>query len=563
MHRKFRILALCLLWAGVLAATKASAQAPVASSTSFDPALAAEFDSYVDHALDVFGVPGAAVALIAGGEVVHVQAFGVRGGRRSQPVDLDTRFMVGSVSKSMTATLAATLVDARLLDWDTPASRLLPGFELATPAYTPLVRIRELLSHSTGVARYDTALFMNAHTPLELVSAVSRYPLSGPPRQVWDYQNQVFALGGFAVVHAAGYRYADRSLAVGYTRLMHDRVFGPLGMTRTTPSFDVATGERDHALPHTFDPLLETVAEVPLGFERFATPIAPAGAIWSSIRDMARYAVMQAREGLTAQGRRVVSEASLLQTHTAQIAVTDDVGYGFGWLVADAGGLKVVTHDGGTSGFTSRVLILPDLDMGIVILTNRWGAGAFQNAVQQYAMDLLLGSGSSDDSQAIAQEQTLRTELIGVAAATAPVTRASVAAYLGDYEFGVSVRYRNSELIVKTDFGEFPLRAVPGLDGVYLAIHNVGALLAAQFTSDERGRVTLTVGLPDVENQRLLQPFTVEKRERVWPGGPCRDGAGDLARLRELLKARGASVPKLERPFDANAVRDVRRHFHH
>ncbi|HKO48615.1 MAG TPA: serine hydrolase domain-containing protein, partial [Polyangiaceae bacterium] len=458
MRRKFHLLGLCLVWTGIFGAASASAQTPVASSTSFDPALAAEFDSYVGNALQVFGVPGAAVALVAGGEVVHARAFGVRGGHRTQPVDLDTRFMIGSVSKSMTATLAATLVDARSLDWDTKATQLLPGFALATPEYTPLVRIRELLSHSSGVARYDTALFMNALTPLEMVSAVRQYPLSGPPRQAWDYQNQVFALGGFALAHAAGYRYADRSLEFGYTRLMHDRVFGPLGMARTTPSFELATTERDHALPHTFDPLLDNVVEVPLGFERFATPIAPSGAIWSSIRDMARYAVMQAREGVTAEGRRVVSEASLLETHTAQIAISSDLGYGFGWLVANDNGLKIIAHDGGTSGFTSRVLILPDLDLGIVILTNRWGAGAFQNAVQQYAMDLLLGSGPSDDGPAIAQEQTLRAELISVAAATAPVTRASVAAYLGDYDSGASVRYRNSELILKTEFGEFPVR---------------------------------------------------------------------------------------------------------
>ncbi|HET7538748.1 MAG TPA: serine hydrolase domain-containing protein [Polyangiaceae bacterium] len=561
MRQRVQCLGLCFVLVGVFGGARASAQASLGNSPSFDPALAAEFDSYVDDALDVFGVPGAAVALIAGGEVVHEHACGVRGGREAQPVDLDTRFMIGSISKSMTATLAATLVDSRSLDWDTPAARLLPGFELSNPAYTPLVRIRELLSHSSGVARYDTALYMKALAPLELVSAVSRYPLSGQPRQTWDYQNQMFALGGFAAVHAAGYRYADRSLESGFAKLVHDRVFYPLGMARTTPDFDVAIAERDHASPHTFDPLLDGVVDVPLGFERFATPIAPGGAIWSSIRDMARYAVMQAREGLSADGRRVVSEASLLETHTAQVAVSADVGYGFGWLVADVNGLKVLTHDGGTSGFTSRVLILPDLDLGLVILTNRWGAGAFQNAVQDYALDLLLGNGASDDSQAIAEEQALRAQLVAVAAATAPVTRASVAAYLGEYELGASVRYRDSELILKTEFGEFPTRAVPGLDGVYLGVHNVGALMVGQFTTDERGQVTLTVGIPDIENERILQPFTLKKREHVRSGGPCRDSTRDLARLRELLHGRGASVPKLERPFDANAVRDVRRRF--
>jgi len=546
----------------MLAAGRANAQAPVASSPSLDVALATEFDSYVENALQVFEVPGAAVALIAGGQVVHEHAFGVRGGRSAQPVDLDTRFMIGSVSKSMTATLAATLVDTHSLDWDTKATQLLPGFELANSADTPLVRIRELLSHSSGVARYDAALYMKALSPLELVSAVAEYPLAGPPRRVWEYQNQMFTLGGFAAVHAAGYRYSDRSLEFGYAKLMNERVFGPLGMPRTTTSFDVAIAERDHALPHTFDPLLARVVEVPLGFERFATPIAPAGGIWSSIRDMARYAVMQASEGLTSEGKRLVSEASLLETHTAQIPVSENVGYGFGWLVAEANGVKIITHDGGTSGFTSRVLILPDLDMGIVILSNRWGAGAFQNAVQQYALDLLLGSGASDDSQSIAQEEALRAQLIELATLTAPVTRDSVAAYLGEYQPGASVRYRDSELILRSEFGEFPLRAVPGLEGIYLGIHNVGALIAAQFTSDERGQITLTVGIPDVENQRIVQAVTLEKKDRAHLAGRCRDGARDLARLRELFHARGATVPKLEHPFDPNAVRDVRRHFH-
>lgn len=559
MRRKFYALGCGFVLARALVAQPAEAQAPSAGS-GFDDALGAELDSYVENALDVFGVPGAAVALIAGGQVVHEHAFGVRGGPHGKRVDLDTRFMIGSVSKSMTATMAATLVDARSLDWDTPVTRLLPAFELSNPAYAPLVRVRELLSHSSGVARYDTPLFVKAFSPLELVSAVRQYPLSAAPRQSWDYQNQMFALGGFALARAAGFRASDRSLRLGYAELMQARLFSPLGMARTTLSFDVAVSERDHALPHTFDPLLERVVEVPIGLERFATTVAPAGAIWSSIRDMARYAIMQAREGMTAEGRRVVSDTALLETHAAQIAVTNEVGYGFGWLIADANGVKVITHDGGTAGFTSRVLILPDLDLGLVILANRSAAGAFQNAVQQYALDLLLGSASSDDSQALADERALRESLVGLAALTTPVASDSVAKYLGDYELGVSVRYQGSELRLKTELGEFPLRSIPGFDGVYLGVHNVGALLATEFETDERGQVTLTIGVPDLENERIAQPLTVKKRHRVRPVVSRRNATRDLPRLHELLRARGARLPERERPFDAHALRDVRRH---
>jgi CubicO group peptidase (beta-lactamase class C family) len=114
-------------------------------------ALQSELDSYVQSALVAFDVPAAAVAVLKDGKVAYRGAFGVRGARRTTPVDTRTLFMVGSITKSMTSTMVATLVDDKIVGWDAPVAPLLPTFALAQPEYESSVTLRHLLSHQSAV----------------------------------------------------------------------------------------------------------------------------------------------------------------------------------------------------------------------------------------------------------------------------------------------------------------------------------------------------------------------------------------------------------------------------
>ena len=140
------------------------------------------FEAYVAEAVDRLGVPGASVAVVKGGDVVYAQGFGVRELGGTDPVTPDTLMMIGSVTKSMTSTMAATVVDDGWLSWDTPLVDLLPDFAVADPDLTPRLTVADAFCACTGLARRDLELIFqfNDLTPERLLAQVAELPLTAP-----------------------------------------------------------------------------------------------------------------------------------------------------------------------------------------------------------------------------------------------------------------------------------------------------------------------------------------------------------------------------------------------
>jgi CubicO group peptidase (beta-lactamase class C family) len=173
--------ALLVLLSAPLSATAARQSTPAAGTPAslagvvplpLAGARLAEFESYVGSMLEKTGVPGAAVAVVQGGEVVYQQGFGVRALGGDAPVTPDTLMMVGSVTKPMTATMAATLVDNGKLAWDTLVVDLLPAFAVADPDLTRRLTVRDAFCACTGLPERDPELIFNAGslTPERLVA---------------------------------------------------------------------------------------------------------------------------------------------------------------------------------------------------------------------------------------------------------------------------------------------------------------------------------------------------------------------------------------------------------
>ncbi|HET9960446.1 MAG TPA: serine hydrolase domain-containing protein [Polyangiaceae bacterium] len=516
-----------LVAAFLLASASTSAQpadaqsgaAPAVSTTAsggFEEGLRAELDSYIQNALTEFDVPGAAVAILKDGKVAYRGAFGQRGDQHPAPVDSQTLFMIGSVTKSMTATMTGTLVDDGILSWDAPVKQYLPTFALAVPEYSESVTLRHLLSHQSGVSRRDIALFLAADRPLEMLQAVSTLPVHSAPGQSYEYQNQMYALSGLITARAAGARLTNQSLEKTYERLMQTRLFDRVGMPRTTLDFDRAMHSPNHAWPNEFSPLEGRVTHVQPSFENFATGVAAAGGVWSNIDDMARYALMQVSEGKNPEGRRVISEAALEETHT-QMVPGEQGGYGLGWGVALTPFGKLIQHSGGTAGFGCDVALSPEHDWGIVVLTNRASSTWFVQAVENYAASVLLGIERRDDAELLNAEAAFRAQISQLVALTVPASRAEVAQYLGAYEGGISVGLRGSDLIIRTSLGELQARPVPAYPGGFVMVGNVLSGAVAYFASDEAGNMTLTLGALATEGEEvsILQP---ETRAKLPPG---------------------------------------------
>ena len=197
----------------------------------------AEFESYIANMLARTHLPGAAVAVVQNGEVVYQQGFGVRELGESEPVTPQTLMMIGSITKPMTATMAATVVDAGDVAWDTPVVDLLPTFAVADPALTRRLSLRDAFCACTGLPQRDPEFLFNSATltPERLITSVRDFPLTAPLGEQFQYSNQMFGIGGYA---AGNGRSRGTDLFAAYLAAMRQRLLDPLGMTHSTFALD-------------------------------------------------------------------------------------------------------------------------------------------------------------------------------------------------------------------------------------------------------------------------------------------------------------------------------------
>lgn len=402
------------------------------------------FEAYVADTLHRTGVPGASIAVVQDGEVVFLQGFGVKELGGTDPVTPDTQLMIGSVTKSMTSTLAATLVDEGWLTWDTPLVELLPAFAVADPDLTSRLTIADAFCACTGLPRADPEALFNAHTltPDGLVAQVANLRLTAQFGELFQYSNQMYAVGGYALASAAGA--APNQLHEGYVRSMQEQFLNPLGMTRSTFSLDDVLASGDYALPHNAG-IDGQIERVPLLLELSVASGAPAGALWSSARDMARYLQMELDDGVAPDGTRIVSAENLARTRAARVAIPErpdlppvflDAAqhYAMGWFVGEWRGLELINHSGGVAGFSSEAAFLPEAGLGVVILTNDgWNGGLFSYAVEYRLYELLFDQPEEIDP---ILEQFLDQQVAGLAELQdrlRPVDPAVVTPFLGRY----------------------------------------------------------------------------------------------------------------------------------
>jgi CubicO group peptidase (beta-lactamase class C family) len=443
------------------------------------------FETYVVDAMNRLGVPGASVAVVQGGQITYAQGFGVKELSGAEPVTADTLMMVGSVTKSLTSTMAATLVDDGSLSWDTPVIDLLPGFAVADPQLTARLTVADAFCACTGLPPRDIELLFNVDTltPELMVASVAGLPLTAPFGETWQYSNQMYSVGGYAAASAAGD--APDDLYGGYVAAMHERILGPIGMDRSTFALADVLADGDYASGHATD-LDGRTGPFSLQFEeRYLRLVAPAGALWSSAREMARYLQTQMADGVAPDGTRVVSVENLGQTWAPRVAIAAPPGlspalaessqyYGMGWLVGTYKGQPLINHSGGTGGFISAVAFLPEADLGIVILSNGGpGAVAFYPGVQNRLFELLFDQPSEFDALLGPVMEAQSAQLAQIRDQFRPVDPTAVAPWLGRYAnptLGeVTLSLRDGELILDTGGARSELRAVADEAGQVVA----------------------------------------------------------------------------------------------
>jgi CubicO group peptidase (beta-lactamase class C family) len=369
------------------------------------------FDQFVEEARAMAKVPGVAIAVVHGGKVVLERGYGVRTLGKRGAVTPSTRFMIGSTTKPLTTLLMARLIDDGKFGWETPVTEVLAGFALGDAATTKSLTMKHTVCACTGMPRQDLEWifeFAGWDPERRIASMAAMKPTTGFG-ETFQYSNLMVSAGGYGAARAFD---ARKKLGPAYDAAMQKLVLGPLGMRDTT--FDYGKAQRgDAARPHARALSLDYQL-IDLDLDRSIVPVRPAGAAWSTARDLARYVQLELGKGVLPGGKRLVSEENLLRRRQVEVKVTDDMSYGLGLFVEKAHEVSVLGHGGNTFGYTSDLFFLPDHDVGVVVLTNGGQANAFRSAVRRRFLEVIFhGKAEARDDLAAAvarEEKTLGEE---------------------------------------------------------------------------------------------------------------------------------------------------------
>ena len=348
-----------------------------------------QLGDFVRNAMDKLGIPGVSIAVVQKGRVVYAEGFGLRKIDGPERVHSGTRFMIGSSTKPLTTLMLAILIDRGVFRWNTPVTQLLPEFALADEEMTRRLEMRHTVCACTGMPRRDADIlfrYRGVTAEQRLADMRTMRPTTGFG-ETFQYSNLLVAAGGFAAAAAFD---REQGLNAAYRRAMHDLVFEPLGMANSFVTYDEGHAG-DAASPHALD-MDEQCALIDPDMERFADPAAPAGSIWSTAEDMAKYLLVELSGGNGPKGGRLLSKETLRSRWRGGIRINDKLEYGLGLLHGNEQGLDVISHGGNTLGFTSDLFFFPMQDLGVVALTNLRVANAFLGALKQRIFEILFGA---------------------------------------------------------------------------------------------------------------------------------------------------------------------------
>jgi CubicO group peptidase (beta-lactamase class C family) len=345
-----------------------------------------ELSSFVRNAMVETQIPGVAIAVVQGGSVVYADGFGTCRLGSSEPVRPQTRFMIGSATKPLTTLMMARLVANGNFAWHTPVTEFLPDFALADPEITRELDMRYTVCACTGMPRRDLDLIFKFKgiSPEQRIAEMRTMSPTTDFGETFQYSNYLVAVGGYA---AARSLQPEGSLQFAYEEAMQEWVFEPLGMTMTDVPEEMT---KDMAAPHALG-FGGNCSLVSPGMERFVNAVAPAGALWSTVLDMAQYLLLELNRGKTPNGDQLLPAEDLQARWRGGIKIDGKNSYGLGLLRSDEEGLEVISHSGNTLGFSSDLYFLPKKGLGVVVLTNLRLANAFLAAARHKVFELVFG----------------------------------------------------------------------------------------------------------------------------------------------------------------------------
>jgi CubicO group peptidase (beta-lactamase class C family) len=348
-------------------------------------------------AIKDLGVPGLAVAVVQGDEVLLLEGFGVRDPKAKAPVTPDTMFYIASCTKTFVAFLTVQLAEAGKLSLDDPVAKHLPRFQLADPDATASLKVADLLCHRPGLGSFPI-VFLDAYTGEITDDRYYHFLGRTRPRGRPAYSNIHFTLVGRVVQALTGKSWRDA---------LDERIFAPAGMKRTTGYASRLYGDADAAVPQEF----RDGGFYPAAVRKTDETMHAAGGLGSSARDLARWLRLNLGNGAL-DGKRLLSEEGVARMQTLQVSAperspipgVEEEGFGLGWQVWKLEGRRMLAHGGGYTGCAAHFSFLPEERLGVVALANT-DAGPLTQLVALDVYRRLLGIEGEDPLPALVERR--------------------------------------------------------------------------------------------------------------------------------------------------------------
>lgn len=334
-------------------------------------------EEFVDERMRTLGIPGAAVGVWHQGETVSA-GFGVTNAEHPLPVNVETLFQIGSITKTFTGTMLMMLAEQGKLSIDAPIRDVLPEFRVADETASSQATVRHLLTHTGG---WDGDVFEDTGSGSDALAAyverMAGRTQIAPVGAAMSYNNAGFAVAGRILEALTGKSYAE---------LLHERLLEPLGLSGSTlDAGDVML--RRYAVGHHASPQGSRPAG-PWPLPRYVEPM---GGLICPIGDLLTYARFHLGDGTAGDGQRLLRPETLASMHVPVMPVWRSEAWGMPFAVDDTSGVRVVSHGGGTVGQVSMLAFVPEHDFAVAILTNADQGRRMTREAMHWALREFLG----------------------------------------------------------------------------------------------------------------------------------------------------------------------------
>ena len=349
------------------------------------------FDAFMEKTLKDWNAPGVGVGVVVDDKLVFARGYGYRDYGKKLPVTPKTLFPIASNTKLFTAVAAGLLVEEGKLAWDRPIRESVPSVRFYNDALNNTVTLRDMLSHRTGITRHDSIWYKSDYTERDLFERLKYLEPKESPRQLFLYNNMMYAGVGYAIQLQSGRPWAE------YIR---EKILNPLEMRSTVFTVADMLKHPDHGVPYT--ERRDTTELYQLPYYEETAGLAAAGAIISNIEDMSHWLIALMNGGAYA-GKPVLPAKAIQATMEPAIALPNTAGeargwwevlnraYGMGRWTASYRGRLIAYHGGDLPGFHSQVSYMPRERVGVIVFVIGDHAASLYNPISYNVYERLLG----------------------------------------------------------------------------------------------------------------------------------------------------------------------------